>query len=56
MGPIGCGQAIKLINNHLIATSIESLAEGMLLADAMGLSRKKKYLMFLKHLLQCLNS
>ncbi|MCX6782755.1 MAG: NAD(P)-dependent oxidoreductase [Candidatus Levybacteria bacterium] len=41
MGPIGCGQAIKLINNHLIATSIESLAEGMLLADAMGLSRKK---------------
>ena len=41
VGPIGSGQAIKLINNHLIAVSIVSLAEGMLLADAMGISRKK---------------
>lgn len=41
MGPVGSGQAIKLINNHLIATSIVALAEGILLADTMGLSRKK---------------
>jgi len=41
MGDVGSGQAIKLINNHLIAVSIVSLAEGMLLADAMGLSREK---------------
>lgn len=40
MGDIGTGQAIKLINNHLIASCIEALAEGMILADIMGLSRK----------------
>lgn len=41
MGPVGSGQAIKLINNHLIASSIIALAEGMILADAMGISRHK---------------
>lgn len=41
MGPVGSGQAIKLINNHLIAASVIALAEGMILADAMGISRHK---------------
>lgn len=41
MGGVGSGQAIKLINNHLIAASIIALAEGMILADAMKISRHK---------------
>ncbi len=41
MGEVGTGQAIKLINNYLIATSLTALAESMFLADAQGLSRKK---------------
>lgn len=40
MGGVGSGQAIKMINNFLIASSLVSLSEGMILADAMGLSRK----------------
>lgn len=39
MGDSGSGQAIKMINNFLIASSLVSLSEGMLLADDMGLSR-----------------
>ncbi len=39
MGEIGSGQAIKMINNFLIASSLVSLSEGMLLADDMGLPR-----------------
>lgn len=41
MGEVGSGQAIKLINNHLVAVTITALAEGMVLADAMKLSRNK---------------
>lgn len=41
IGPTGQGQAIKLINNHLIAVSIVAVAEGMLMADALGLPRKR---------------
>jgi 3-hydroxyisobutyrate dehydrogenase len=41
MGGSGSGQAIKMINNFLIASSLVSLSEGMLLADDMGLSRDK---------------
>jgi 3-hydroxyisobutyrate dehydrogenase-like beta-hydroxyacid dehydrogenase len=41
IGKTGSGQAIKLVNNHLIAASIVALAEGMLLSDAMGLPREK---------------
>lgn len=41
MGGVGSGQAIKLINNHIIAASIIALAEGMILADAMKISRGK---------------
>lgn len=41
VGPSGQGQAVKLINNLLVAASMEALAEGMLLADAQGLSREK---------------
>ncbi|HUD20274.1 MAG TPA: NAD(P)-dependent oxidoreductase [Patescibacteria group bacterium] len=41
VGAMGSGQAVKLINNYLIAATIASLAEGMFLADAVGLPRKK---------------
>ncbi len=41
VGPTGSGQAIKLINNYLIAATIATLAEGMFLADTVGLPRKK---------------
>ncbi len=40
MGESGKGQAIKLINNLLVGETITALAEGMLLADYLGLSRK----------------
>jgi 3-hydroxyisobutyrate dehydrogenase len=40
VGPVGSAQAIKLINNYLIAVTIAALSEGMLFADAIGLSRK----------------
>lgn len=41
MGENGSGQAIKLINNYIVATTITALAEGMVLADVLRLSRKK---------------
>lgn len=41
IGEQGTGQAIKLINNFLVASTITSLAESMLLADALGLPRQK---------------
>lgn len=41
MGEQGSGQAIKLINNFLVASTITSLAESMLLADALGMKRQK---------------
>ncbi len=41
MGQSGSGQAIKLINNMIAAISVTGLAEGMLLADSLGLSRAK---------------
>lgn len=41
MGPTGCGQAIKLINNHLAGSCMTALAEGMLLADIFKLSRSR---------------
>lgn len=37
MGPIGAGQAMKLINNHLVASSLIALAEVVLLADILKL-------------------
>ncbi|VVA44268.1 6-phosphogluconate dehydrogenase, NAD-binding protein [Candidatus Roizmanbacteria bacterium] len=40
MGGSGLGQAIKMINNQLIAATITALAEGMLLADVLNLNRK----------------
>ncbi len=39
MGSVGSGQAIKLINNYLIAATLTAMAEGMLLADALKLKR-----------------
>lgn len=41
IGETGQGQAIKLVNNLFVGSSLAILAEGMLLADAQGLSRKK---------------
>lgn len=41
IGGSGRGQAIKLINNLIVAESMAALAEGMLLADAEGLERSK---------------
>ncbi|MBI2022788.1 NAD(P)-dependent oxidoreductase [Candidatus Daviesbacteria bacterium] len=41
MGSQGLGQAIKLIGNQIAATSIEAIAEGMLLADKLGLKRQQ---------------
>lgn len=41
MGSSGSGQAIKLINNFIVASTITTLAEGMLLADALKLDRQK---------------
>lgn len=41
MGPLGSGQAIKLVNSLIIANSLVALSEAMILAEVMGLSRKK---------------
>lgn len=41
MGPIGSGQAVKLVNNLLVAQTLTTLAEGFLLGDKLGLSRRK---------------
>ncbi|MGI5827774.1 MAG: NAD(P)-dependent oxidoreductase [Patescibacteria group bacterium] len=41
MGKSGSGQAIKLINNLIVASTITTLAEGFLLADMMQLPREK---------------
>ncbi len=41
VGGVGQGQAIKLINNHLIAVSVIAVAEAMFMADSFGLPRKK---------------
>lgn len=41
MGPSGSGQAIKLVNNLIVAETMAALSEGMLLAENLGLSKKK---------------
>lgn len=41
VGETGSGQAIKLINNYLIAANLIALSESMLLADIMKLPRKR---------------
>ncbi len=41
IGAIGSGQAIKLINNHLVASSLTALGEAMLLSDLMKIPRRK---------------
>lgn len=41
MGASGSGQAIKLVNNFLVAATITALGEAMLLSDALQLPRKK---------------
>ncbi len=41
MGPSGNGQAIKMINNYILAATFEALSECMLLADFMKLPRGK---------------
>ena len=39
-GPVGTGQAVKLVNNLLVASTLTALGEGVLLGDAEGLSRE----------------
>ena len=41
MGKNGTGQAIKLVNNFLVAADTIAVSEAVLLADKMGLSREK---------------
>jgi 3-hydroxyisobutyrate dehydrogenase len=41
MGPVGMGQAIKMINNYFVAVEAVAMSEGMMLADQMGLDRLK---------------
>ncbi len=40
IGGIGSGQAVKLVNNAIIASTIVTLSEGMMLGDTLGLPRK----------------
>ena len=41
MGKSGSGQAIKLVNNQIVASTVSALAEGFLLADTLNLPREK---------------
>lgn len=41
MGPVGLGQAIKLVNNMIVGETIASLAEGFVLGQNLGLSKKQ---------------
>ncbi len=41
IGPVGSGQAVKLINNHLVATTVSALAEAILLGDVLQIDREK---------------
>lgn len=41
IGPVGMGQAVKMVNNYFVGVEAVALAEGMMLADAMGLPRSK---------------
>ncbi len=41
IGPTGSGQAIKLVNNVIIAATIVGLAEGVLMGEVFGLSKEK---------------
>lgn len=41
MGDSGSGQAVKLINNHIVASTMVALSEGFLFADLLKLPRQK---------------
>lgn len=41
MGPVGFGQAAKLVNNLIVGETIATLAEAFILAEKMNLPRKK---------------
>lgn len=41
MGPLGSGQAIKLVNNLITAESMIIISEALLFAESVGISRKK---------------
>lgn len=41
IGENGAGQAVKLVNNHLVAATVSALAEGMLLGDILKIKREK---------------
>lgn len=39
MGPTGSGQAIKMVNNYLLAATVAAIGEAMILSDKLKLSR-----------------
>lgn len=39
MGPVGSGQAIKLVNNMIVGETIASLGEGFVLGQSLGLTK-----------------
>lgn len=41
IGENGAGQAVKLVNNHLVAATVSALAEGILLGDILKIKREK---------------
>ncbi len=41
MGPVGTGQAIKLVNNLITAESMIVISEALLFAESVGINRKK---------------
>lgn len=41
MGGVGTGQAIKLVNNLIVGSTLTSLGEGFLLGEKQGLARKQ---------------
>lgn len=41
IGPMGSGQAVKLVNNVIIAATVVGLAEGVLMGEVFGLSKEK---------------
>lgn len=41
MGPVGCGQSTKAVNQVLVAGIAQGVCEGLALGDALGLDREK---------------
>jgi len=46
VGPVGMGTSLKIVNNMMIAQSMLSFFEGMVLAEAQGISRERFFEIF----------